>query len=47
MSTSSPAISGGEVFSGEWTATVSVEGEAFVAALMASLNAASSGSASA
>jgi hypothetical protein len=47
ISVSSPPINGGEKPSGDWTVSASADGRAFLAASMASLNAASSGSASA
>ena len=47
VSASSPIIGGGEMFSGESTVSASACGKAFVAAWIASLNAASSGSVSA
>ena len=46
ISVSSPTTNGGEEPSGDWTAPALPGGGAFLAALMASLNAASSGSAS-
>jgi hypothetical protein len=47
ISVSSPTINRGEELSGDWTVPAPADGGAFLAALMTSLNAASSGSVSA